>query len=175
MESRLKLLEEKLSRVESGAQPQESLIQSVFNQHTQKKRSEELIELQYTFELLARATGIELKNFFKVCTFAVEFVANNTPQIALLVGSALTGQIKFDIACQLVASLFSEIALELVGQSVQAAFDLTIDRKNNELRVQQIEDKVMSFPRQSTPSPEPQKKSCFPRRRKPKAGGTKQG
>lgn len=137
-----------------------SLIEQVIDDNTvQKKQKEKAITLssiQDTFQTSAQAIGIDLSSFTRVVKFAIEFVGDNALAIGQLVGSTITGSIRFDLACKLVGSLFSEIAMELIGQSVQTTFDLT--KREKQLQLEINKSQVLDLPKKNLleePTPPP--------------------
>ena len=161
METRIQNLE-RIVRRQNQNKPDDisrSLIQDVVVKSRERERATSLQSIQDDFIAAANRIGLTLKNFTEVCKFAVSFVEDNCFQIANLVGSAILGSIKFDIACKLVASLFIDIAFELIGQTIESQHTLMINRKKHMAEISSVEDKVIQFPKNEPPFLKVQKKS----------------
>lgn len=177
MESRIKRLE---SLVPPTPPPRVNLIESVVLEHTAKAKEREkntsLAHIQDEFESRAKKIGVKMKNFSKICEMAVDFLDENAGDIARLVGYALTGQIKYDIACKLVGNLFSDIAFELIGQTIESQHTIVINRREKELHKVDIEDKYIVYPKREVVDGQKgakKKAHCIPWVPSPHAGKVK--
>lgn len=164
METRLSRLERMMS--ETNQVEDESIIQRVIDDFNvkQKERTkrENLLDLQYQFKQSCLQLGVNLKNYTRICELVIEFIIDNGPQIAILVGSALTGTIKLNLGIQLVFSLFEDVGVELIGQTIQSVYDLRIEKQHKVAQLDIIKDTILELP---PPSPK-QKKSCWGRKKK---------
>lgn len=149
MESRIRNLEQTLGKLtHEPISHKKSLIEQVVEDNTVKKKAKEkeytLQTIQDDFETQAKRIGIDLSNFTKVVTFAIKFVADNALNIGVLFGSAITGSIRFDLACKLVASLFADVFMEIIMQSVENTYQLI--KKEKELEVHIKSSEAIDFP-----------------------------
>ena len=123
----------------------DSSLGSVIKASVQKSKDERLLALQFKFEetVLPYVNGIAssmFRHISTICKIAVQFVEDHAVEIAMIVGGAMVGQVKFTTAVNLVWSLFKDISMELIGCVVEDQHTILFKHKTLEVNTKKRPD-----------------------------------
>lgn len=107
---------------------------------TKDKRKKEQIMEKVKIEALNKAhiCGVNIKNIMDVITFVIEFVEKvvvYVPDIVLVVGNALKGDIKLDLAINLITSIVGDISDVLPISILNPLINNVVDLKFNQKKL----------------------------------------
>eukprot|EP00732_Lithocolla_globosa_P000111 Lithocolla_globosa_v1_NODE_20_length_9637_cov_33.687643.p8 type:complete len:171 gc:universal NODE_20_length_9637_cov_33.687643:3339-2827(-) len=70
--------------------------------------------------------------FLVIVERCVDLIELAAPQIAVILGHAVTGEIKYNLVASLLADLFTEFAPDLIGSTIEHFHDLKYSHKIND-------------------------------------------
>jgi hypothetical protein len=108
-----------------------------YNQAIDNLESQYVTEVANTFDLSNKNNLL-----IRIATFTVVFIADNASNIMNLTGMALIGSVRYDLAIQLMLSLFDDISEKLLGTVIQHVYELTYKKEGDQKTIEISENHV---------------------------------